>query len=234
MQKLLIADCNEDFCLALAEALQGHYQVLCCGNGRDALALLRREQPRILVLEMMLPELDGITVLEHAAKEGIHPKILAFVPFLSEYIQDAAQRLGIGYLMRKPCEMTALVARILDLDRFSPAPAPKRSPEERCSHLLLSLGYSPSHNGYLYIIDCIQMLHQDSGLALTKEVYPAVAKKHGRKWRRIERSIRSATEAAWERGDRELWHSYFPNSTKRPSNSAFLFQLLQLISSTAE
>ena len=234
MQKLLIADCNEDFRLALAEALQEHYQVFCCGNGRDALALLCRERPQILVLELMLPELDGITILEHAAKDGVHPKILAFIPFLSGYIQDAAQRFGMGYLMRKPCEIAAVTARILDLDQFSPSPLPAQNLEERCAQLLLSLGFSPNHNGYQYILDCIQLLHQNPALSVTKELYPTVAKKYGQKWRRIERSIRSAAEAAWDRGDRQRWLTCFPNCSKRPSNSVFLFQILQLLGGAAE
>ncbi len=67
MRKLLIADCSEDYRTALANALTDHYHVLCCRTGTEALDILRRENPDILVLDLMLPELDGLTLLERAA-----------------------------------------------------------------------------------------------------------------------------------------------------------------------
>ena len=71
MHKLLIADCSEDYRLALSAVLSGQYQVLCCRSGTEALTLLHQERPDILVIDLMLPELDGVTVLERAQADNI-------------------------------------------------------------------------------------------------------------------------------------------------------------------
>lgn len=227
MQKLLIADCSEDFRLALAQALQADYQVLCCGSGREALSLLCAERPDILVLELILPEMDGLTVLENAAKAGIHPKILAFIPFLTDYILQCVQRFGIGYVMRKPCDLQGTVSRIRDLSQFRAETVPKQDPRDILSQRLLSLSVSAKHNGYHYMTQCILMLLQNPGLSVTKELYPAVAKQFDCEGKHVERSIRSALEAAWKRGDPALWHASFPEETRRPTNAVFLSRMAE-------
>jgi len=80
MRKLLIADCNEDYRTALAAALGSQYHVLCCRSGTEALALLYQEHPDIFVLDLMLPELDGLTLLERVSANGICPMVLAATP----------------------------------------------------------------------------------------------------------------------------------------------------------
>ena len=83
MRKLLIADCNEDYRAALAAALSSQYHVLCSRTGTEALALLYQEQPDIFLLDLMLPELDGLTLLERAYADNIRPMVLAATPILS-------------------------------------------------------------------------------------------------------------------------------------------------------
>ena len=73
MRKLLIADCNEDYRTALDNALKDQYHVLCCRTGTEAWELLHREHPDIFVLDLMLPELDGLTLLERCCADGIRP-----------------------------------------------------------------------------------------------------------------------------------------------------------------
>ena len=111
MRKLLIADCSEEYRTALANALTDSYHVLCCRTGTEALDFLRRENPDILVLDLMLPELDGLTLLERSCAEGIRPMVLAATPILTGYVYSCAQRLGIEYLVRKPCDIDAIASR---------------------------------------------------------------------------------------------------------------------------
>lgn len=229
MQKLLIADRNEDFRLALAEALQGHYHIRSCSSGREALDLLRSDSPDIFVLDLMLPELDGITLLETAVSEGIRPKVLAATSLLSDYVLEAAARLGIGYLILKPCDVHATAARIGDLThtlRASP-----RKPEKRTlvSQQLLSLSLSTKHKGYNYLIEAVLMMEKEPNVSITKELYPAVAKICGCERGHVERSIRSAIESAWKRRDPLLWQQYFPDAVSRPSNAVFICRLAEAL-----
>ena len=95
-QKLLIADGTEDFRLALSEILQETYHVCSCQNGKEALALLRSFQPDVLVLDLMIPGLDGISLLQAASSEGICPMVLATTRVSNSYVLDSAYRLGVG------------------------------------------------------------------------------------------------------------------------------------------
>ena len=217
MQTLLIADCNEDFRLALTEALQAHFRILSCGNGQQALELVRQEKPSLLVLELMLPELDGLSLLEILNRECIRPKVLVITSLITDYVFTAAQRLGIEYVIRKPCPTRTAVSRILNLCR-----EPVTTPEARSRKLLEMLGIRKKHDGFDYMTDGILMLLEDPGLSLTKNLYPDIAKRYRKNASHVERSIRSALEAGFRQGDPALWHRLFPQAEKRPSNGAFI------------
>ena len=229
MRKLLIADCSEDYRAALANALSGSYHVLCCRTGTEALELLRRENPEILVLDLMLPELDGITLLERACAEGIRPMVLAVTPILTGYVYSCAQRLGIEYLVRKPCAIDAIASRVKDLSQRLAAPAVKTDPAVYISDLLLSLGFSTRHNGFSYLREAVVLVSKDPAQSVTKVLYPAVAHIFGCQKENVERSIRTAMDSAWERGDRQLWNRYFPDALYRPSNAVFISRMAEVL-----
>lgn len=224
-QRLLIADSNEDFQLTLAEALQGRYQVRCCTNGKEALAILRKEHFDILVLDLMLPELDGISLLQAAVEEGIYPMVLATTPFTSSYVLDAVNRLGVGYLMCKPCDVQATAARIADLNYSLHPPVPDS--RTFVSTRLLHLGICTKHDGFAYLQESILLMADNPGQAVTKELYPAVAAIYGCKGKLVERSIRNALDAAWKHRDNQIWQRYFPPSAKRPTNAVFITRLAE-------
>lgn len=226
-RKLLIADSSDDFLSALTEALGDHYQIFCCRNGKEALALLRREQCGIFVLDLMLPELDGITLLECAAAESLFPKVLATTPLLSVYVQTSAARLGVCYLVRKPCDITALAARVADLSR---GPVPTRQDERSfIADLMLSFRVKTKCRGYRFLTEGIFLLADTPGMSVTKELYPAIAKICGCSAKNVERPMRSALESAWKRRDGPIWNIYFPDFPERPSSTEFICRLAQTL-----
>lgn len=229
MRKLLIADCNEDYRIALTNALQGSYQVLSCRSGTEAWTLLNQERPDIFILDLMLPELDGLTLLERACANGIHPMVLAVTPLFSTYVYSCAQRLGIEYVIRKPCEIAAIVSRIKDFDQRLQTPAPKVDPASYITELLLSLTFSTKHNGFSYLRECILLMSKDPAQSVTKVLYPAVAHTFGCHKENVERSIRTAMDYAWERGDHELWCRYFPDTGQRPTNAVFISRITEAL-----
>ncbi len=229
MRKLLIADCNEDYRTALAAALSGQYHVLCCRTGTEAWELLHREHPDIFVLDLMLPELDGLTLLERSCAEGIRPMVLAMTPILSGYVFGCAQRLGIEYLVRKPCDIHAIASRIRDLSQRLTAPQPKVDPVNYITELLLSLGFSTKHNGFGYLREAIILMSRDPAQSVTKVLYPAVGHVFDCSKENVERSIRTALDCAWERGDSQHWNRYFPNAVHRPSNAVFISRMAEAL-----
>lgn len=229
MRKLLIADCSEDYRIALAAALSSQYQVLCCHSGTEALSLLQQEHPDILILDLMLPELDGLTLLERISAKGNHPMVLAATPILSEYVLGCAQRLGIEYLIRKPCAIEAIVSRVRDLSQRLKAPEPKADPSGFVTNLLLSLDISTKHNGFSYLREAILLMAKDPTQSVTKLLYPEVARICNCHKDNVERSIRTALERAWDKRNPETWQTYFPNAKQRPSNAVFISRLTEAL-----
>lgn len=229
MRKLLIADCNEDYRLALAAALQSQYQVFYCRTGTEARDLLYKEHPDILVLDLMLPELDGLTLLERVCADGICPMVLAATPILSGYVLSCAQRLGIEYLVRKPCDIEAIASRVRDLSQRLKAPVPKTDPVNFVTELLLSLSISTKHNGFAYLREAILLMARDPSQSVTKVLYPSIAHMFGCQKENIERSIRTALDSAWDRGNRLLWNEYFPDGRQRPSNAVFISRMAETL-----
>ena len=228
--KLLIADGTEDFRIALADALRGAYHVRQCGDGREALEQIRKFLPDILVLDMMLPGLDGITILEMAASAGLRPMVLATTRYLSDYVVDAAERLKVGYLMMKPCDVRATVARISDLSQRICQPlVAQPDPRSHVSNLLLALGIPTKLKGYSYLREAILLMAKDPAQSITKELYPAVGALCNADGDNVERSCRSAIANAWKHRDEHLWRLYFPpdntGALKRPTNAAFISRL---------
>ncbi len=229
MRKLLIADCSEDYRTALAAALSSQYHVLCCKTGAEAMALLYQEHPDIFVLDLMLPELDGLTLLERVSANGICPMVLAATPILTDYVFSCAQQLGIEYLVRKPCDIDAIASRIRDLSCKLKVPQPQIDPVNYVTNLLLSLGFSTKHDGFSYLRESILLMAKDPSQSVTKILYPEVAHICGSSTKSVERSIRTALDKAWERGDPEMWQKFFPNAQQRPSNAVFISRLAEAL-----
>lgn len=228
--KLLIAEGTEDFRMALADTLRGAYHVRVCADGLAALEHLRSFMPDVLVLDLMLPGMDGISLLQTAAGAGLKPMVLATTRFVNDYVLESMARLGVGYLMVKPCDVRATAARIADLSQRIREPLfTQPDPKTYVSNLLLALGVPTKLNGYGYLREAILLMKEDPSQPITKELYPAVAKLCGCEPEHVERSIRSAINAAWSHRDEQLWRLYFqPDGTgavRRPTNAAFISRL---------
>lgn len=229
-QTLLLVDKNEDFRIALAQRLCNVYHVRSCANGRQALEQLRQTPCDVLVLDLMLPELDGISLLERLATENIRPVVLVVTSMCTDYVLSAAARLGIGYLMLKPCDPQTVCDRLQDLNRpLNPGPSSK-DPYAILSEILISLGFAAKMRGFPCLKEAIIQMERDPHQMVTKELYPAVAKAFpGKNAAQVERSIRNAIHTIWQRHGAQLWSGYFPHSTRPPSNAQFLAQMAEVL-----
>ena len=217
-QTLLIADSSEEFRTTLVQALQGNYRVLCCRTGMEALDILRRETPDLFIMDLMLPEVDGLTLLQRLHELGIHPTILATTRLVNDYVISATTKLGVEYLMIKPCDIRAIVRRVRDLSsRKSRAAAGGPDRRTYVSNLLTALGINNKLRGYNYL----------------RAAIPAVARELRCTPSQVERSIRNAIQQAWEKRSDETWLRYFPGnedgSVPRPSNATFICRLADRI-----
>ena len=229
---VLLADANEEFRTMLREEIERTEDftvVGSVGDGAEALTLLTQRKPDLLVLDLMLPGLDGLTLLRQAQEQGSLPKVVVASAFCTDRVVSGAMALGVSYFMPKPCDIETLV------DQMRNVFAQPATPEERTAalkNLVTSVIHEigvPAHiKGYQYLREAIMIAVDDMEVinAVTKVLYPAVAKRFGTTPSRVERAIRHAIEVAWDRGDLETLQKYFgytvSNTKGKPTNSEFI------------
>lgn len=235
--RILIADESEEFIDALSQYLAHDYHLLTTCDGNTALAYLREFRPDALVLDLILPGLDGLSLLSTAAQEGLHPLVLASTRFLSDYISQCVSTLDVSYLMMKPCEIGAVASRVRDMLYRRPAAAASAAPDPRLtiSSTLLQLGFSTKRRGYGVLREAILVFARDPGQSITKELYPAlIAQCTGTTIHQVEHSIRSAIHDAWEKRDDKVWQQFFPVDESGivpcPTNAAFISRMADPLS----
>lgn len=217
---------SEDFRLALEDALRSSYHVIPCGDPDAGMTLLK-QHPDVLVLDLSLPGMDGLTFLENT-KELHPPVILALTTQISPYILQAASDLGAGYVITKPCTIRAVTNRIADMLHKLEAPVQPDAQDIIRDHLI-TMQFPITSDGFLQLRIGIPLFAQDKSQRLSKELYPAIAERCGCSKEAVEHSIRDAISAAWSIRDTTVWQKYFPNSTTCPTNKTFIAHLAELL-----
>ena len=234
---VFIADSAEDFCSGLTAALQRAEGFQVVGTANDGELTIRKVdelRPDILVLDLMLSKKDGISVLKNLAERDCRPVTLATSAFVSDYVSSAAGNLGVRYLMMKPCDMTALVERLdeirggVGLRCVEKRRVDKTSIESMVTSIIHEIGVPAHIKGYQYLREAIIIAVNDMDVinAITKVLYPQVAKTFQTTPSRVERAIRHAIEVAWDRGDLDTLQRFFgytvSNTKGKPTNSEFI------------
>lgn len=246
--KLVIADDNRDLCQMLQNYLQGQEDLSIVGvayNGIEALELIQTQEPDLIILDLVMPNLDGLGVLEriNARTTVKRPKIIMLTAFGQESLTRQAMTLGVDYFILKPFDLDILSKRIRFLMQDTPSIQPQFSSSASSSvttggneHNLVSevtmvmhqIGIPAHVKGHQYIREGILMVVKDVSLlgAVTKELYPGIAKKYDTAATRVERGIRHAIELAWERGHKDALKQIFGYSVnierQKPTNSEFI------------
>ena len=234
LTKILIADPSEEFRFVLSLALGKEYTVLSCATGQQALALLRSEHPDFFVMDMMLPGIDGLSLLGTARAEQVCPPTLVTSRFFQDHIISALQKQNVVYLMSKPCELDAMVGRIQDLvAEFSPRIFFQPAPRSAVTAALFELGIPAKRVGYGNCREAVLLLKENPGALLSKEVYPAIAKVQHSSAGSVEKNIRDAITYAYDRRNNAVWARYFstaPNGQiPKPTNRVFLSTLAEIL-----
>ena len=231
---VLVADGSEEFCAQLSAALQnGGYQVVgTATDGQSAMEQLRAAAPEVLVLDLMLPKGDGVAVVESVPREK-RPKLLLLAAFATDYVAGIAASLGADYLMLKPCTAQTVAQRVKDILEADRAAADRRLTAEpdietMVTNVIHEIGVPAHIKGYQYLREAIIIAVGDMEVinAITKVLYPQVAKTFSTTPSRVERAIRHAIEVAWDRGDLDTLQRFFgytvSNTKGKPTNSEFI------------
>ncbi|MGI6265228.1 MAG: sporulation transcription factor Spo0A [Acutalibacteraceae bacterium] len=241
--KVLLADNSEHFGKPCAQQMRGHgLDVLTVDkDGKQVLEAIAQRHPQVVLMDFFMPRLDAISVIKGMA--GLHlanpPQIMVMSSFDNPHLEREALTAGADYYFLKPFDADDLAERILSFCRQPSAPArgdvtlsllhpPMTSLEMQVTAIIHQIGVPAHIKGYQYRRDAILMAIDDEEIinAVTKRLYPAVAKKNATTSSRVERAIRHAIEVAWDRGDVDVLNSYFGytihNGRGKPTNSEFI------------
>lgn len=250
--KIVLADDNKDFCQVLKEYLSNEDDIEILGiakDGIEALDLVKRTQPDLLVLDVIMPHLDGLGVIEKLNAMDIPkmPKIMVLSAVGQDKITQSAINLGADYYIVKPFDFVIFINRIRELvsnktthiepkSRVNTDIQMTRSDfvknsgniETEITNIIHEIGVPAHIKGYLYLREAIKMVIDNVELlgAVTKELYPSIAKKFNTTPSRVERAIRHAIEVAWSRGKVDTINQLFGytvhNTKGKPTNSEFI------------
>ncbi len=247
--QIVIADDNKEFSDILCEYLnsQGDIEVVgMAKDGNEACDLITDRMPDIAILDIIMPHLDGLGVLEKL--RGVQLKKRPLFIILSAVGQDKitqrALALGAEYYIVKPFDMDVLVSRIRQLKDSNHNPVIRsehmmetkssyhvpvqRNLEVEVTNIMHEIGVPAHIKGYQYLRDAIMMVVKDLDIinSITKQLYPSIAREYNTTPSRVERAIRHAIEVAWSRGQVDAIDSLFGYTVSigkgKPTNSEFI------------
>lgn len=236
VKNIVIADTGEEFRRSFIENLEGETDIQVVGetgDGEELLRMVRQKQPDVVVMEIVLAKMDGIEVLETMAGMELEhrPKVIILSSFARGSMAQLAADKGADHYMTKPCRVSTVCERIRQLTanrRVEEERDSARTLEGMVTSIIHDVGVPAHIKGYQYLREAIMIAVDDMDVinAVTKVLYPEVAKRFNTTASRVERAIRHAIEVAWDRGDLETLQKYFgytvSNVKGKPTNSEFI------------
>jgi two-component system, response regulator, stage 0 sporulation protein A len=243
--KVFVVDDNRELVLLLEEFISSQNDMEITGvayNGQECLELIEEAAPDVLILDIIMPHLDGLGVLERLKESGYPtmPNVIMLTAFGQEDVTKKAVELGAAYFILKPFDMDNLANQIRQVSGNENSVIKRSSSirnhgepkvknlDANITSIIHEIGVPAHIKGYLYLREAISMVYNDIELlgSITKVLYPDIAKKFNTTASRVERAIRHAIEVAWSRGNIDSISSLFGytvSMTKaKPTNSEFI------------
>ena len=251
--RILTADPNREFCRQLKELMtaEGDMEIVgMAADGIDALEQAAELKPDLILLELVLPKLDGLEVLRRLRERSAACHVIVLSGFVNAKVIAECSDCGADYFIPKPCDVQALIARIrqlnfdmprtpgvgIDFRRDAPQPPTDGNLEAVVTDIIHEIGVPAHIKGYQYLREAIILTIQDMDMinAVTKVLYPEVARRFGTTPSRVERAIRHAIEVAWDRGDVETLQRFFGYTVSgikgKPTNTEFIAMIADNLS----
>ncbi|MBP1581194.1 MAG: sporulation transcription factor Spo0A [Oscillospiraceae bacterium] len=242
--KLLISDDNREFCSQFCAAMQSYgFETAVVGcNGLNLLDRIKEYRPNVVLMNVFMPHLDAIGVMKTVLAGTVNPPPMFMIMVNTEnpLVERELVCSGASYCFLRPFHVEMAAERVVQLCGCqSPAvaalPDAKVDLELMVTEILHQIGVPAHIKGYIYLRDSIMLAVEDNTVisAITKQLYPTIAKSNGTTSSRVERAIRHAIEVAWDRGDVDVLNSFFGytihNSRGKPTNSEFIAMIADRI-----
>jgi Response regulators consisting of a CheY-like receiver domain and a winged-helix DNA-binding domain len=244
--KLLIADDNIEFASMLSQYARNKKcfeMVEVANDGLEALEKINRLNPDIVILDLIMPQLDGIGLLEKMSviKDPGKPSFIVLSAIGQDSYVKMAMNLGASYYMVKPFDVDLLITRVYEIymernsssnvqvNGYMSTKLSDEILESEISKILHRLAVPPNLSGYRYLKEAIKLSIKDSSVfnSVTKLLYPKVAQIYSSSSQKVERSIRNAIDSAWKIESNELRDQLFSYSDGKPSNSQFISTVVE-------
>lgn len=241
--KILIVDDNVEVRSQLSAAVASMEEAKVVGtaaNGMTAIEMINQLKPDIVLLDIIMPQLDGFGVIEYLSERDNMPDIIVISALSQENFIMRALEMGVKYYIAKPFECENIKKRISDLIsmhkgimpiKMHPATSMQsemRSIDEKISSVFITIGIPAHIKGYHFLRQAIKMVVDNPDMInrITKELYPGIAKHFNTSPSKVERAIRHAIEVAWTRGRIDNINKVFGynvyNKNDKPTNGEFI------------
>lgn len=236
-----LVDDNKELIMMMEEYFGKEEDIEVIGtatNGRDGLEMLSLLEPDILILDIIMPHVDGIAVLNEMRSMDMvkRPQVIMLTAFGQEEVMKKAAEFGASYFILKPFDLDHLANQIRTMSNQEATIKPlkvkkvekKQNLEASITNIIHEIGVPAHIKGYMYLREAITMVYNNIELlgSITKILYPEIAKKFNTTASRVERAIRHAIEVAWSRGNIDSISALFGYtiniSKAKPTNSEFI------------
>ncbi len=230
--KIMLIDENEQTLELLKESFSTNYDIVGVStNGLVALEEIKKLQPKLVIMDVVLSGIDGFTLIEKINELKLDTKIIVLTSISLDGFITKAIELGVSYYMIKPFNSESLKSRVIDVlsQRKSPFTVVKnKNLEEKITNIFITVGIPAHIKGYQFLREAIKMAVDNPEVinSITKKLYPSIADKFETSASKVERAIRHAIEVAWNRGKIENINSLFGikvySNNEKPTNGEFI------------
>lgn len=241
-----IADDNERMVEILDSIVKKDNDIRIVGkanNGEDVYHMIKEKEPDVVLLDLIMPKLDGLSVMERINQDQTikkHPKFIVISAIGQEGITEDAFSLGAHYYIMKPFDNEMVLNRVRSMKNYVEVGRPRahinqfnergvyENLETDVTDIIHEVGVPAHIKGYQYLRDAIMMVIQEPEMlnSITKILYPTIAKRNQTTPSRVERAIRHAIEVAWSRGNMDIINTLFSYTVStgkgKPTNSEFI------------
>lgn len=218
-------------------------------DGKEGCDKISSLKPDSVILDVVLPSIDGYAVMERASMLNKKPVFIVYSAMSTDGFVSKAVKMGADYFMIKPCEMPMLKDRLMEVYSYNQSvkqrtkkdlglymPETKysaknyytKSLDERITNIFITVGIPPHIKGYSYLREAVKMAVDEPEIinSITKRLYPSIAGRFDTSASKVERAIRHAIEVAWNRGKMENVNSLFGikiySNNDKPTNGEFI------------
>ena len=231
MKKILLALNSLTLGEQLQEHLCGTFDVVLCMDADEAVELLGKFRPDVLVLDLMLGGMDSISILQAARDTGCCSKTIAVTNYIGAYTAAMLEDMNVCHLEKSTCNAAQFAGRIADIALWDPE---ENSLIPKIRNIFVTLGFKMNTESYRIVACATTLYYQNPNQPLSAQLYPKAAELCGGTATQVEKAIRMAIEGAMKNGNDFMWQLYFGTGKNgkalKPTNGHFLARMAMCLS----